>query len=194
MVRLLDFDAIQFDQLGTVHRCSGNQIPCVAPGSTCRTRDGNYLMMAASIRSDWVRGCRAIGREELVTDPRFADNQSRVTHLDEINGLFADWIAQHTREEVAERFERHKVAFSPICDTEGIFRNVHIGVREAMVRVGAPELGEAVVQSVVPGFSATPGSVEFLSPAAGQHNEEIYGGELRYSTATLNELRELQVI
>ena len=63
--------------------------------------------------SVWLRVCRAIGREDLVTDPRFADNQSRVTHSDEINGIVADWIAQHSREEVAERFERHEVAFSP---------------------------------------------------------------------------------
>jgi len=37
--------------------------------------------------------------------------------------------------------------------------------------------GEAVVQNVVPKFSATPGSVDFLGPPMGAHNEEIYGGE-----------------
>ena len=192
--RLLDFDAIQFDQLGTVHRRTGNQIPYVAPSSTYRTRDGSYLTMAASTQSVWVRVCRAIGREDLVTDPRFADNQSRVTHSDEINGIVADWIARHPREEVAERFERHEVAFSPIYDIEDIFRDVHIRAREAMVRVGDPELGEAVVQNVVPRFSATPGSVDFLGPAAGRHNEEVYCGELGYSEEKLNELKALEVI
>ena len=61
-------------------------------------------------------------------------------------------------------------------------------------RVGDPELGEAVVQNVVPRFSATPGSVDFLGPAVGQHNEEVYGGELGYSKAKLTELAALQVI
>ena len=192
--RLLDFDAIQFDQLGTVHRRTGNQIPYVAPSSTYRTRDGSYLTMAASTQSVWVRVCRAIGREDLVADPRFADNQSRVTHSDEINGIVADWIARHAREEVAERFERHEVAFSPIYDIADIFRDVHIRAREAMVRVGDPELGEAVMQDVVPRFSATPGSVDFLGPAAGRHNEEVYGGELGYSEEKLNELKALRVI
>ena len=192
--RLLDFDAIQFDQLGTVHRRTGNQSAYVAPSSTYRTRDGSYLTMAASTQSVWLRVCRAIGREDLVTDPRFADNQSRVAHSDEINGIVDDWIAQRSREEVAEQFERHEVAFSPIYDIGDIFRDVHIRAREAMVRVGDPELGEAVVQNVVPRFSATPGSVDFLGPAAGHHNEEVYGGELGYSKAKLNELRALQVI
>ena len=60
--------------------------------------------------------------------------------------------------------------------------------------VGDPEFGEAVVQNVVPKFSATPGSVDFLGPAVGQHNEEVYGGELGYSKAKLTELAALQVI
>ena len=109
--RLLDFDAIQFDQLGTVQRRTGNQSPYVAPSSTYRTRDGSYLTMAASTQSVWLRVCRAIGREDLVTDPRFADNQSRVTHSDEINGIVDDWIAQRSREEadraVAGAFPRN---------------------------------------------------------------------------------------
>ena len=59
--------------------------------------------------------------------------------------------------------------------------------------MGDPELGEAVVQNVVPRFSATPGSVDFLGPAAGHYNEEVYGGELGYSKAKKNELEALQV-
>ena len=50
------------------------------------------------------------------------------------------------------------------------------------------------MQNVVPRFSATPGSMDFLGPAAGRHNEEVYRGELGYSEAKLNELRALQVI
>jgi len=41
--RLLDFDAIQYDQLNTVHMRSGNSAAYVAPSSTFRTRDGKWL-------------------------------------------------------------------------------------------------------------------------------------------------------
>jgi formyl-CoA transferase len=63
-----------------------------------------------------------------------------------------------------------------------------------MVRVPDPELGEAVVQNVVPKFSATPGSVDFLGPPMGTHNEEIYGGELGLSQERLKELRDAGII
>jgi len=57
-----------------------------------------------------------------------------------------------------------------------------------------PDLGEAVVQNVVPKFSATPGSVDFLGPKMGAHNEEIYGTELGLSKERLKELKDAGVI
>jgi crotonobetainyl-CoA:carnitine CoA-transferase CaiB-like acyl-CoA transferase len=46
----------------------------------------------------------------------------------------------------------------------------------------------------VPKFSATPGSVDFLGPAMGAHNEEIYCGELGLSKDRLKELQEAGII
>jgi crotonobetainyl-CoA:carnitine CoA-transferase CaiB-like acyl-CoA transferase len=57
-----------------------------------------------------------------------------------------------------------------------------------------PDLGEAVVQNVVPKFSATPGSVDFLGSPMGAHNEEIYCGELGFSQDKLKELRDSGII
>jgi len=50
------------------------------------------------------------------------------------------------------------------------------------------------VQNVVPKFSATPGSVDFLGPPMGAHNEEIYGGELGFSKERLKELSDAEII
>ena len=56
------------------------------------------------------------------------------------------------------------------------------------------DLGEAIVQNVVPKFSATPGSVDFLGPKMGPHNEEIYCGELGLSKERLTELKAAGII
>jgi len=192
--RFLDFDPIQYDQMKTVHMRTGNRVAYVAPSSMFRTKEGKYLTLAASTQSVWLRLAEAIGRKNLTTDPKFIDNPARVVNSVEINGIVGDWIGMHTRQEVIEQFDKFGVAYSAVFDMEDAFRDIQYRAREAMVRVPDPDLGEAIVQNVVPKFSATPGSVDFLGPPMGAQNEEIFCGELGLSQEKLTELKAAGVI
>ena len=192
--RLLDFDAIQYDQLQTVHTRTGNEPPYVAPSATYKTRDGKYLLLTATTQSIWLRLCKAIDREDLITNPKFTDNSARVEHAREINGLVGQWIERHANQEIMDRFDQYEVAYSPIFDVQDIFRDAQYRARETMVRVADPDLGEAIVQNVVPKFSETPGSVDFLGPRTGEHNEEIFCGELGYSKAKLEQMKTERIV
>ena len=192
--RLLDFDAIQYDQLNTIHMRSGNSASYVAPSSTFKTKDGKWLTIAASTQSVWLRLAKAIDREDMTTDPRYIENPQRLERADEVNGIVGQWIERHTLEQVVERFEKHEVAYSTIYDIKDIFEDIQYRAREALVRVPDPDLGEAVVQNVVPKFSGTPGSVDTLGMKMGAHNEEIYGDELGYSAAKLKRLKDGKII
>jgi crotonobetainyl-CoA:carnitine CoA-transferase CaiB-like acyl-CoA transferase len=192
--RFLDFDPIQYDQMKIVHMRTGNRVAYVAPSSMFKTQDGKYLTLAASTQNVWVRLAKAIEREELIHDPKFVDNSARVVNSAEINGIVGAWIEQHTRDEVIERFDQFEVAYSPVFDMEDVFGDLQYRAREAMVRVPDPDLGEAIVQNVVPKFSATPGSVDFLGPKMGAHNEEIFCGELGLSKEKLKELEDGGII
>jgi len=192
--RILEFDAIQYQQLGLVHKRVGNRVTHVAPSSTFKTQDAHYVTLAASTPSIWLRLCRAMGREDLASNPNFVDNSTRLKYSEEINGIVADWIAERTRKQVEEAFERHEVAYSFVYDIADIFNDEQYRFREMLIRVLDDELGEAVVQNVVPKFSKTPGSVDHLGPPMGRHNEEIYCGELGYSKGRLTQLEDAGVI
>lgn len=192
--RMLEYYAIEYDQLQEVRKRTGNQHAYVAPSSTYETSDGEFVTMAASTQSVWRRLCKAMDREDLLTEPRFEDNRSRVEHADEVNGIVADWIAEHTREEVEDRFEEFGVAFQFVYDIQDIFEDDHYQERDALVTVDDDDLGEAVVQGVVPKFSKTPGRIDHLGPKKGQYNEEVLETELGYSAEKLKELREKGII
>lgn len=194
LFRLMDFDAIQYAETGAVHTRSGNQVAYVAPSSTYKTGDGKYVTMAASNHNIWARLCRAMGREDLISNSKYADNAVRVAHTNEINGIVGDWIRNHSTVEVVRRFEEHEVAFSVIYDIRDIFSDPHYAARHALVKVADSDLGVAVVQNVIPKFSETPGSVDFLGPHMGAHNDEIYRHELGYSEDKLKALREAKVV
>jgi crotonobetainyl-CoA:carnitine CoA-transferase CaiB-like acyl-CoA transferase len=194
LFRLMDFDAIQYDKTGVVHTRSGNHVAYVAPSSTYRTADGHYVTMAASNHNIWVRLCRAMQRDDLTTNPKFADNVGRVRHSDEINGIVADWVGQRDRDEVARCFNANEVAFSVIYDIKDIFGDLQYAAREMLIRVPDPDLGEAVVQNVVPKFSETPGAVDFLGCRMGAHNDDIYRQELGYSDDRIDELKQKRII
>jgi len=192
--RFLDFDPIQYDQMKTVHMRTGNRVAYVAPSSMFKTKDGKYLTLAASTQSVWLRLAEAIGRIDMTTDPKFIDNSARVENSVECNGVVGAWIAQHTRDEVIEHFDKHGVAYSAVFDMEDAFRDLQYRAREAMVRVPDPDLGEAIVQNVVPKFSATPGSVDFLGRKLGEDNEEILCGELGLTREKLQDLKDAGII
>jgi formyl-CoA transferase len=63
-----------------------------------------------------------------------------------------------------------------------------------LVRVPDPQLGDAVVQNVVPKLSKTPGAIRHLGPTLGEHNDEVYRGDLGYSEERMRALHDAGVI
>jgi len=174
MMRTLDFLAIEYDQLGSVRTQTGNRSQYAAPGNIYATSDGKWASIAASTQSIFERFCKALGREDLITDPRFIDNPSRVKNFREIDAIVADAIARLTLDELRMLMHRHEVGFSPIYDAADIFADPHFIARQTIVSVSDEELGKVRMQCVVPRFSETQVSVRTAGPSLGQHNDEIF--------------------
>ena len=194
MFRVLDFLPIEYDQLGIVRSRSGNRSQYAAPGNVYRTRDGHWASIAASTQSIYERLCRALGRGDLVDDPRFASNPARVAHRDALDEIIAAEVAKHTIDALRALLDDHEVGFSPVYTIEDVFADPQVAAREAIVTVDDDELGPVRMQGVVPRFSRTPGRVVRAGPALGENNDDVYRDVLGLSPADIEGLRARRVI
>jgi len=71
----------------------GTHSPTFAPYGGFRTADGWIVLAGAGSEDLWVRCCRVLGLDELVSDPRFIDNAARVRHRDELTECFEAALA-----------------------------------------------------------------------------------------------------
>ena len=193
-LRLLEFLAIEHDQLGTVRERSGNANQYSAPAAVYRTIDNRWVSLAGSTNVLYANNCRAIGRPDLIEDPRFGSNGSRTEHKDELNAIFSAWCAQHALEDVLAVFQKAQGTIAPIYSIDQVFADPQIQARDAITTVPDKDFGSVRMQNVVPRFVNDPGKVNSTGGAIGQDNAEIYGEWLALSTEEQLRLKQSGVI
>jgi formyl-CoA transferase len=194
ILSLLGPQPLRYDQLGEIEERSGNRSTSSAPRNVYRTGDDRWVAISASAQPLAMRTFEAIDRPDLKTDPRFETNEKRVEHVEELDAIIGDWMADHTRDEVLAAFEAADATIAPVYDVADIVADDHYRERDALVEVDDPDLGSALVQNAVPTFSDTPGEIRHLGPALGEHNDDVYADRLGYDESRLRELREAGVV
>ena len=183
---LLGPQVVDFDQLGLVQQRNGSRLPFTAPRNTYHTRDKRWVSMAGSAQSIFVRVLTALEVPQLVKDPRFADNRSRLTHAKALDVELQKAFERFDLAEIMRRFEAADAAVAPVNDIAQIMADPHFQARENIVAVADEELGGPLrMQNVAGKLSATPGTVRWAGPRVGEHNHEILVGRLGLDPAAI---------
>src|SRR6266487_3764977 len=98
MISMLDFQASRWLMAGEVPPQAGNNHPTGIPTGVFETQDG-HINIAASGDDIYRRLCKAIEREDLITDPRFSTSRARSTNRDEIMEVLMPVTRQKTSAE-----------------------------------------------------------------------------------------------
>src|SRR5213593_11260 len=194
ILRIMEHPLAAYDRLGIVREREGNRLRNSAPLDNWETRDGKYVCIIAAGDGLFPRLCRAMGREDLLADPRFTTMARRAEHADEINAIVAAWCKERTAREIQDVLERHEVPFGVACSVADIFADPHVQARGDIVEVEDPVIGPVRMQGVYPRFSRTPGAIRTGAPRLGAHNDEVYGGLLGLSVEERGHLAREGVI
>ena len=188
---LLESTVPEYDRLGIVRQPSGTGLKGVAPSNIFKSRDDTWVVIAANQDAVFRRLCDAMGRPELADDPRYATHLARGENQEEVDGLVAEWAAQHDAHEIDRILNEAGVVCGPIYSIAEIFEDPQFRAREMLVEHVDPGFGPYVGPGIVPKFSETPGAVRWSGTwEEGSHNEEIYCGLLGLSASELDGLRE----
>jgi crotonobetainyl-CoA:carnitine CoA-transferase CaiB-like acyl-CoA transferase len=183
-----------FDQLGAIQERMGNRSENNAPRNTYETRDGKWVAISTNSPAIVKRVLTLCGGEGVADDPRFQTPQGRVEHIDEVDGMVADWIKQRDQKEVLEEFEKAEAAIGPAYDIAQIFEDPQYQARGDIVELEDEDLGRVRMTAAFPFMSETPAEIRHPGPRKGQHNEEILCGELGVDPADLEKLAKEGVI
>ena len=171
----------------------GSRSHNTAPRNVYETKDGRFISISASIQTMAERLFRAIGRADMIDDPRFRTNTDRVRNIDECDRVVADFIKARTLAEGLAVFEAAEVTAAPVYEIDQFIADPHVRAREIVTELPDDEMGSIPMHAVVPRLSGTPGEIRMPAPALGEHNNEILGG-LGLSAGAIDDLRSRKVI
>jgi crotonobetainyl-CoA:carnitine CoA-transferase CaiB-like acyl-CoA transferase len=175
---------------------TGAMLPRLAPFGLLATCDG-YIALCAPTDPFAHGVLRAIGRGDLVDDPRFHDRDARVRNADELHALIGEWTRQRTAAEAVREFTAHGVAAAEVRGPAEAVADPLVREREEVVPVPHPQHGvvNGLAATGVPiSFSAAQVGFDRPAPGLGEDNQRVYRDLLGYSEQQVAQLAEDAVI
>jgi crotonobetainyl-CoA:carnitine CoA-transferase CaiB-like acyl-CoA transferase len=91
-------------------------------------RDG-YVSLGVVTEPEFDRFAIAIGRPDLATDVRFADQPDRWAHRDELDAEIGDFLARHDADDVVAILQAQGVAAAKVAEVSDLFANSQLTER-----------------------------------------------------------------
>jgi len=174
---------------------SGNASGGGQPGSAVKCAPGgpNDYVYVIVQPTGWKPITRLIGRPELADDAEWATPQARLPRLAKMFQLIEEWTSSLPKWEVLERLNAQSIPCGPILSTKEIIEDASLAANGMVVEVEHPERGSYVTVGSPLKLSDSPVDIT-ASPLLGEHNEEIYIGELGLGDEELRLLKSGGVI
>jgi formyl-CoA transferase len=172
LFRLIEWQLIVADQLGTTPQRSGNRL-AVAPAAvvnTYRSADDEWITVTSATVRSVLNVVRLLGlpEEDYQTVPE------QVAKADVLDRELGAWVAARPTGAALAELEAAEVVASRVYTTADILADETYAEREDIVSVPDADLGAVLMQAVVPKLHSHPGSVWRTGPKLGADNELVY--------------------
>ena len=152
---------------------------------------------------NWPWFARAMGRPDLIDDPRFRDNRSRLQHNDELEAIVRAWAAGQSAKGIYRTAGAARVPVAFVHTLGDLLASPQLRARRYFQETDHPKAGRLTYpgppfRPFAGGESASGGSEvqwrQGRSPLLGEHNQEIFCDELGLGRQDLARLRAAGVV
>lgn len=163
----------QYAHSGYVQPRFGSRLPWSAPRNVFASRDGEHFVVSGTTPSAVRSLLLMIGGEQLAADERFADEESRLVHAEELDRLVADWVAARDAETVEREFAVADVPGARVLDMPGVFANEQFAARETLTSVEDGAAGPVVMSAPVPRIDGETIPIRHAGPPLGADTDDV---------------------
>lgn len=165
-------------------RRSGSQHAHSAPSRTYPCKDG-YVRLAVFTLSQWRRLVEVLGHPEVLNSELWDARDFRLLNVDVIDAIIADFTKNYTKTEFTELCQARLIPCAQVNTPEEFVNNPHVKELGLISEVEHPVVGRHRYLRNPCMMDEMLCRVQRSAPLLGQHNEEIYCGELGYSSEEL---------
>jgi crotonobetainyl-CoA:carnitine CoA-transferase CaiB-like acyl-CoA transferase len=175
---------------GIERQRQGNRAFYTAPSDAYRTCDDGWIIVPTIGDAMFRRWARLVGREDLLADPRLADDVSRSKNASVIHEVMAAWCGARTRAGAIAELERARIPCGPVNELDEALADPQVVARKLFEHTTFPGGSKPIpVSQPALRLSESPGNVRHRAPTLGEHTNEILA-ELGFSPGEISSLRE----
>jgi formyl-CoA transferase len=153
----------------------GSAYPATAPSGLhpCHPGGANdYVYVLIASNGHWEAILRAIGREDLLGDPRYARQSARNAREEEVSAILREWTRRHDKIEAMERLAGFGVPCGAVLDTSELLANPQLRESGMVVEHDHPEWGRIWIPACPIRIDGAAARIE-PAPPLGRDTEEI---------------------
>lgn len=169
----------------------GNSHPTSVPFQTFKTSDGEIIITCSRDKAFYSL-CRAMGRPDMIEDPRFSTAEARRLHKAVLEEEITRFTRSHTLEECEQILNTFEVPNGKINTLKMICADPQIAARNMIVEVDHPIAGRYRMAGSPLKFSLSPHTEYRPAPTLGQHNREVFSTLLGMSNDEIDAALKMQ--
>lgn len=162
----------------------------IAPYNVYETADG-YVAIICVSEHQWESLARLVGREDLIGDERCQSKYARAQHMDMIDGILEEWLADKRKDDVVDVLLEEEIPCAPVQTIEEIVEDPHLEHRDMLNYLENRSFGRDEIP--VPGmpikFSGSDAPEVTPAPDLGEHTEEVLAELGGFSESEIGRLR-----